>query len=127
MSNKPLSMYLVLANIRRFLDARCMPDDAVNNLNIDDTIRLYHMINHFCVPLIIRQDSTGMWEIVLCENMRKHSKLFYVIGCNFKDYEIARLAIIDCFPNHNYVLQDVVNGDFGGTKFNDFYRYIIIK
>jgi hypothetical protein len=104
-----------------------MPDDAVNTLNVDDTIRLYHMINKFCIPLIIRQDSAGMWEIVLCEDMNKPSDMFYVLGCNFHTYETARLTIIDCFPNHKFVLQDVVNGDFGSAKFNDLYRYILIK
>lgn len=85
------SLYLRLANIRRFLDKYLPEKGDFNNDALYQ--RLLKMCREWNLPICIRVDSMGEYEAVLVEKIigndvncytKENTKDFYVLACGFK-------------------------------------------
>lgn len=84
---------LRLANVRRFLDARV--DKKTSQVSPEDFDALIKMISDQLLPVAIREDSSGQFEVVLVERnvvrSKKNAKEWYVLACNFNKVRQAML------------------------------------
>jgi hypothetical protein len=99
------NMHLKLANLRRFLDKHTPNEHAdAPELKGDLKTRLYNIIKRDCLPLAIRKNSDGTYDIVLLEHQleiytQENTKSFYVLEVDFRFCHDASVWV---YNNFNY-------------------------
>lgn len=89
------TMHLKLANIRRFLDKHA-PNEHEDAPELNGKIkeRFYNIIARDCLPLAIRPDNNGKFDVILLERDLTHltqenTKAFYVLEVDFPNKLLA--------------------------------------